>query len=155
MSKDSNEERDDEIIVSFAKTPPPPAEGADAEVVARISSERVVAAAEPMEPMPLRRRASAGEEQSRSSSSVAPKSVLVLIGGRCAFSLHRPDTNSYQFVSGNPAGSGEGDGRKMFSLVSAERVQDWAEATGHRLRFLFAAYFHNTYYFSRNLLCIC
>ena len=101
MSKDSNEERDDEIIVSFAKTPPPPAvaarttvrvpsaakEGdADAEVVARISSERVVAAAEPMEPGPLRRRASAGEEQSRSSSSVAPKSVLVLIGGRCAFS---------------------------------------------------------------------
>ena len=96
MSKDSNEERDDEIIVSFAKTPPPPPagtvrvptakEGADAEVVARISSERVVAAAEPMEPMPLRRRASAGEEQSRSSSSVAPKSVLVLIGGRCAFS---------------------------------------------------------------------
>ena len=90
MSKDSNEERDDEIIVSFAKTPPPPAvaakEGADAEVVARISSERVVAAAEPMEPMPLRRRASAGEEQGRSPSSVAPKSVLVLIGGRRAFS---------------------------------------------------------------------
>ena len=95
MSKDSNEERDDEIIVSFAKAPPAPAvaarttvrvlpaakEGADAEVVARISSERVVA----MEPMPLQ-RASAGEEQSRSSSSVAPKSVLLLIGGRCAFS---------------------------------------------------------------------
>ena len=89
MSKNSNEEMDDEIIVSFAKTPPPPAkEGdADAEVVARISSERVVAAAEPMEPMPMPlQRASAGEEQSRSSSSVAPKSVLVLIGGRCAFS---------------------------------------------------------------------
>ena len=89
MSKDSNEERDDEIIISFAKTSPPPAvaakEGADAEVVARISSERVVAAAEPMDPGPLQ-RASAGEEQSRSSSSVAPKSVLVLIGGRCAFS---------------------------------------------------------------------
>ena len=100
MSKDSNEERDDEIIVSFAKAPPAPAvaarttvrvpsaakEGAaDAEVVARISSERVVAAAEPMDPGPLQ-RASAGEEQSRSSSSVAPKSVLVLIGGRCAFS---------------------------------------------------------------------
>ena len=93
MSKDSNEERDDEIIVSFAKAPPAPAVAArttvrvpaDAEVVARISSERVVAAAEPMDPGPLQ-RASAGEEQSRSSSSVAPKSVLVLIGGRCAFS---------------------------------------------------------------------
>ena len=115
MSKDSKEERDDEIIVSFTKTPPPvPAvatmsgardaadgsvvgtnfrtavggdehrsgrlplakEGAD-EVVARISSERVVAA-----PIPLQ-RASAGEEQSRPPPSVAPKSVLVLIGGRC------------------------------------------------------------------------
>ena len=102
MSKDSNEERDDEIIVSFAKTPPavaamsgagnatdgnaigtgqgsgrvPWAKEVADELVARISSERVVAAAEPM-----RQRASSGEEQSHSSSSVAPKSVLVLIGG--------------------------------------------------------------------------
>ena len=105
MSKDSNEERDDEIIVSFAKTPPavaamsggagnatddgtvigtgrlgsgrvPSAKELADDIVARISSERVVAAVEP-----VRRRASSGGDQIPSSSSVAPKSVLVLTGG--------------------------------------------------------------------------
>ena len=44
--------------------------------------------------------------------------------------------------SGDPAEGGEeGSAKKFFSLVSAERVADLVETSGHRLRFLFIASF--------------
>ena len=105
MSKDFNDERDNEIIVSFAKKPPKNAtvarernvteEGSNNnntsslkeiadEVLDLVSSERVKA-----EPQ---RASSSGEEQIPSSpSSVAPKSVLVLVEGTYATHAELPD----------------------------------------------------------------
>ena len=169
MSKDFNDERDNEIIVSFAKKPPKNAtvarernvteEGSNNsntsslkeiadEVLDLVSSERVKAE-------PQRASSSSGEEQIPSSpSSVAPKSVMVLVEGtqrmpsyRISFSTFRsrnyatPSIATLVF-SGDPAEGGEeGSAKKFFSLVSAERVADLIETSGHRLRFLFIASF--------------